>query len=110
LVVVVSEVARDIDHVFLGVVDPADTDGAWALALELFAKLEEFSEVGYRTFGVRGVGGEVGEALLDADDGGFDRGYKALRGQVFARRTRSGVGLHDRNLAGGAGVEWGGIF
>jgi hypothetical protein len=91
------------------VVDPVGKNRAWPFSLQLIAKLEESDEVGHRPFRVLGVGGEIGEAFLDADDGGFDYGYQPLRGQVFRRRKWNGFCIHDQNLAGGVGRERGEI-
>lgn len=101
LIVVVAVAARQIAWV----VDPAGKNRAWPFALELIAKLEESDEVGHRPFRVLAVGGEVGKAFLDCSDGGFDRGYQPLRRQVLRRGMRNGFCIHDRNLAGGAGLD-----
>jgi hypothetical protein len=98
-----------------GVVDPVGTDDVRAFSLELSAKVEESDEVGHRPFRVGAFGGEIGEAFLDASDGGLNRGYEllgglVLRGQVFGGWKGSGFFIHDWNLAGGVGAKRGGIF
>jgi len=75
---------------FPGVVDPIGKNVAWPFSLELSAKLEEFDEVGHRPFRVLIVVGEIGEALLDPGDGGFDCCYQSLCGQVFRRGSWNG--------------------
>jgi hypothetical protein len=92
------------------VVDPAGKNRAWPFSLQLSAKLEEFDEVGHRPFRVLSVGGEIGEALLDPGDGGFDCRYQPLCGQVFRRGRWNGLFVLDRNFAGGVGADRRGIL
>ena len=84
----------------------ADVAGAFGIGLEAAGDVGMFK----RFFDAEenGFGGE--EAFLGADDGGFDCGCRPLHGQVFRRRKWNGFCVHDQNLAGGVGLERGGIF